>query len=87
VAGSPPRTDWRSSAIPTGGEIPVLLALTSLGAGTGMVGALLVTLPALSLPSMVMVGRALSPRVTAAMAGAVVVGGLVAALTLSAISW
>jgi uncharacterized membrane protein YraQ (UPF0718 family) len=72
--------------IPTGGEIPVVLALASFGAGPAMVGALLVTLPALSLPSMMMVGRALSPRVTAAMAGTVVVGGMAAASTLSAIS-
>jgi uncharacterized membrane protein YraQ (UPF0718 family) len=69
--------------IPTGGEIPVVLALTAAGASLGSAGALLIALPALSLPSMVLVGRALSWRVTAAMAGAVVVMSLVSAVLLS----
>jgi hypothetical protein len=64
--------------IPTGGEIPVVLAISAAGLGAGTAGALLMTLPALSLPSMVMVGRALSWRVTLAMAGMVAVAGLVA---------
>lgn len=63
--------------IPTGGEIPVILAMTAAGVGMGSAGALLVTLPAISLPSMVMVGRALSWRVTAATAGAVAIAGVV----------
>ena len=64
--------------VPTGGEIPVLLALSALGVGAGLLGVLLVTLPALSLPSMAMVARALSVRATVLAAGAVVAGGLVA---------
>lgn len=72
--------------VPTGGEIPVVLALAALGAGSGIVGALLVTLPALSLPSMVMVARALTPRLTGQLAGAVALGGVVAAVGLSALS-
>jgi uncharacterized membrane protein YraQ (UPF0718 family) len=68
--------------IPTGGEIPVVLALTAAGVGAGTAGALLITLPALSVPSMVMVGRALSWRVTLAMAGVVAVAGLVGGLLL-----
>ncbi|HEX3649360.1 MAG TPA: permease [Pseudonocardiaceae bacterium] len=71
--------------IPTAGEIPVVLALAAAGVGLGSAGALLVTLPALSLPSMVMVGRALSWRVTTAMAAAVVVAGLLSGLLLWAI--
>jgi uncharacterized membrane protein YraQ (UPF0718 family) len=71
--------------IPTGGEIPVVLALTAAGVGAGTVGALLITLPAVSLPSMVMVGRALSWRVTAAMAGTVAVAGLAAGVLLWAL--
>lgn len=71
--------------IPTGGEIPVVLALTAAGASLGTAGALLIALPALSVPSMVMVGRALSWRVTLAMAGAVVVASLVSAVLLSAL--
>jgi uncharacterized membrane protein YraQ (UPF0718 family) len=68
--------------IPTGGEIPVILALTAVGVGAGTAGALLITLPALSLPSMVMVGRALSWRITLAMACVVAVAGLVGGLLL-----
>ncbi|HEY9565072.1 MAG TPA: permease [Nocardioides sp.] len=64
--------------IPTGGEIPVLAALLAVGAGMGTIGALLITLPALSVPSMVMVAKAFSWRTTLAMSGAVVGGGLVA---------
>ena len=69
--------------LPTGGEIPVLLGLSALGAGAGLLGVLLVTLPALSLPSLVMVARALSPRVAALSAVAVVGGGLAAGLVLT----
>lgn len=68
--------------IPTGGEIPVVLALTAAGVGAGSAGALLITLPALSVPSMVMVGRALTWRVTGAMAVAVAVAGLLGGLLL-----
>jgi uncharacterized membrane protein YraQ (UPF0718 family) len=71
--------------IPTGGEIPVVLALTAAGVGAGSAGALLITLPALSVPSTVMVGRALSWRVTLAMAAVVVAAGLVAGILLWAL--
>lgn len=40
------------------GFFPVVLALTAAGVGAGTAGALLITLPALSVPSMIMVGRA-----------------------------
>ncbi len=71
--------------IPTGAELPIILGLLALGFPAGVTGALLISLPALSLASMAMVGRALSWRVTATMAGAVAVlalasGGLVAIL-------
>jgi hypothetical protein len=72
--------------IPTGGEIPVILALAAAGAGAGTAGALLITLPALSVPSIVMVGRALSWRITIAMAGVVTVAGLVGGLLLWALT-
>lgn len=72
--------------IPTGGEIPVIVAALAAGVGTHVTGVLLVALPALSLPSMVMVGRALGWRVTGACAGSVALaalasGGLLAALS------
>lgn len=72
--------------IPTGGEIPVMLGLSALGASAGLLGVLLITLPALSLPSMVMVARALSVRVTVVAALAVAGGGLTAAGLLTALS-
>jgi uncharacterized membrane protein YraQ (UPF0718 family) len=71
--------------VPTGGEIPVLLALSAVGVSLGTLGVVLVTLPALSLPSMVMVARAISPRATAVLAGAVVVAGLGAGVLLTAL--
>jgi len=69
--------------VPTGGELPVIGALRAAGLGSGVLGALLVTLPALSLPSMAMVGRALTWRVTIAMAGVVAGAGLLAALLVT----
>lgn len=58
--------------IPTGGEIPLLTGLTAAGVGAGPTGALLIALPAVSLPSIVMVARALGSRATAVIAGGVV---------------
>ena len=68
--------------IPTGGEIPVVAALLAVGAGSGTVGALLITLPALSVPSVAMVGSALGWRATTAMTAAVAVGGVLGGLVL-----
>jgi uncharacterized membrane protein YraQ (UPF0718 family) len=62
--------------IPTAGEIPILVALVAAGAGQGVLGALLITLPAISLPSMAMAGRALTWRVTATTAAVVCAAGL-----------
>ena len=70
----------------TGGEIPILLGLAAAGASAGVLGARLIVLPAVSLPSAVMVGRALGWRATAATAGATVVAGLVAGGLLSALA-
>ena len=64
--------------LPTAGEIPILLGLAAAGASVGVLGALLVALPAVSLPSAVRVGRALGWRTTAATAGATVVAALLA---------
>jgi len=69
--------------VPTGGEIPVVLALIAAGVGSGPVGALLITLPAISLPSMVMVARSLSWRATLSIAGVVATGGLAGAAALT----
>lgn len=72
--------------IPTAGEIPLVQGLSAAGFGLGVVGALLITLPAVSLPSMVMVGRALTWRVTVAIACVVAVAGVVAGVALTIIS-
>jgi hypothetical protein len=68
--------------IPTAGEVPIIQAMLSLGLGAGPAGALLMTLPPISLPSLAMVSRSFPPRILAAVGGAVVLfgvaGGLVA---------
>jgi uncharacterized protein len=58
--------------VPTGGEIPLLTGLAAAGMGAGPTGALLIALPAVSLPSIAMVARALGGRATALIAGGVV---------------
>jgi uncharacterized membrane protein YraQ (UPF0718 family) len=63
--------------IPTAGEIPILQGLALAGFGAGPLGALLLTLPAVSLPAMVLVGRALGWRATLATSGVAAVGGVV----------
>ncbi|MGO2861869.1 MAG: permease [Brevibacterium sp.] len=68
--------------IPTGGEIPIVLALLAAGVGAGVTGALLVALPALSVPSMVMVGKSMGWRTTAAMGAAVAVAAVLAGCLL-----
>lgn len=72
--------------IPTGGEVPVILGLLAAGVGRDITGVLLIALPALSLPSLVMVGRTLPARVGLALAGLVVVAGLGSGLAVAALS-
>lgn len=69
--------------IPTAGEIPILLALASVGLAAGPIGALLITLPAVSLPGAAMVVRSFGTRVTVATAGAAAGGGILAAIVLT----
>lgn len=49
--------------IPTAGEIPIVQTLMAYGLGTGPAAALLTTLPPVSLPSLVMLGRGVPARV------------------------
>ena len=72
--------------LPTGGEIPVLLALAAAGASPAVLGVLLIALPALSLPSAVMVGRAMGWGTTAAAAGATGAVALAAGGALAVLS-
>ncbi|KND56396.1 Transporter [Candidatus Paraburkholderia kirkii] len=69
--------------IPTAGEVPIIQAMLSLGMAAGPAGALLMTLPPVSVPSLAMLGRSFSWRVLAFVTIAVIafgiVGGLIAA--------
>lgn len=69
--------------IPTAGEIPILQGLALLGVSSGVLGALLITLPAVSLPGIAMVVQTFGRRATVLISAVVVGAGLVAALTLS----
>ncbi|GFG48628.1 permease [Mycolicibacterium agri] len=69
--------------IPTAGEIPILQALALLGASSGVVGALLITLPAVSLPGAAMVARSFGWRATAATAVVVMAAGLLGGAVLT----
>lgn len=68
--------------IPTAGEIPILQGLALAGVAAGPIGALLLTLPAVSLPGIAMVGRALGWRATTLTTVLVVIGGLLGAVVL-----
>lgn len=71
------------AVLPTGGEIPILLGLTVAGFAPAVAGVLLITLPAVSLPSMLMVAKSLTWRVTAVVMGAVVAAGLLGGVVLT----
>jgi hypothetical protein len=68
--------------IPTAGEAPIVQAMLALGVGAGPAGALLMTLPPISAPSLAMLARSFRPRVLAVVTASVVafgvVGGLIA---------
>jgi uncharacterized membrane protein YraQ (UPF0718 family) len=63
-------------AVPTGGEIAVVAALLAAGAPSWLAAALLITLPAVSLPSLAMVWTSFPRRVTVGTAAVVVAAGL-----------
>lgn len=62
--------------IPTAGEVPILQTLFSYGLGSASGGALMITLPAVSLPSLWMVGKVLPQRSLIAVAAIVAAFGL-----------
>jgi uncharacterized membrane protein YraQ (UPF0718 family) len=64
--------------IPTAGEIPIIQTMLGFGMGAGPAGVLLLTLAPISLPSAVMVGRALSWRLLVVLALLTAVLGIVA---------
>jgi uncharacterized protein len=66
--------------IPTAGEIPIIQTMLGFGIGAGPAGVLLLTLAPLSLPSLVMLGKAFPKPVLAALAGLTALMGLLAGL-------
>jgi uncharacterized membrane protein YraQ (UPF0718 family) len=64
--------------IPTAGEVPIIQAMLSLGMGVGPAGALLMTLPPISVPSLAMLARSFRPRLLTVVAVSVVLFGLLA---------
>src|SRR5215203_7327123 len=66
--------------IPTAGEIPIVQTLTAAGLGPLGAGVLFTTLPAISLPSLVMAGWVFPKRVLASLALWVALMGLVTGL-------
>lgn len=70
--------------IPTAAEVPIIQTLMHAGMGSGPAAALLMTLPAVSLPSLYIVRNVFSARVLAITAGAVFFFGVIAGLVASA---
>ncbi len=66
--------------IPTSGEIPIIQTFLKFGLGGGPASALLITLPVISLPSALMVRRALSWRTLGLLGLGVMVLGIIAGL-------
>ncbi|WP_044042443.1 permease [Caballeronia insecticola] len=71
--------------IPTAGEVPIIQAMLSLGMAAGPAGALLMTLPPISVPSLAMLGRSFPPRVLAFVTVAVIAFGIVSGLIAAAL--
>ena len=65
--------------IPTAGEVPIIQVLQQFGLGGAGAAALLVTLPAVSLPSLAMLGRALPIRALIVLGLGTFAFGLIAA--------
>ncbi len=66
--------------IPTAAEIPIIATFLALGVATGPAAALLLTLPAISLPSLLMVSRSFPRKVILFVAISVVVVGILSGL-------
>jgi uncharacterized protein len=66
--------------IPTAAEIPIMQAMIAMGLGNGPAAALMITLPVISLPSILIVRKAFPRKVLAFLVGSVVVLGIVSGL-------
>jgi uncharacterized membrane protein YraQ (UPF0718 family) len=62
--------------IPTAAEIPIVQSFLTAGTSTGPMAALLLTLPAISLPSLLMVSRSFPRRILLLVLGLVIVTGI-----------
>ena len=71
--------------IPTAGEVPIIQVLQQFGLGGAGAAALLITLPAVSLPSLAMLGRALPMRALIVLGSGTFVFGLFAAVVAAAL--
>jgi uncharacterized protein len=69
--------------IPTAGEIPIMQGMALVGVSSGVLGALLITLPAVSAPGIAMVVRGFGWRATVATTVLVIVAGLIGGAVLS----
>lgn len=66
--------------IPTAGEVPIVQSMLALGLGAGPAGALIMTLPAVSLPSLAMLGRVFALPTRLMIAACVALSGIAAGL-------
>jgi uncharacterized protein len=71
--------------IPTAGEVPIIQVLQHFGLGAGGAAALLITLPAVSLPSLAMLGRVMPLRPRLMLGLGTFLFGLVAAAVAAAL--
>lgn len=71
--------------IPTAGEVPIIQVLQQFGLGTAGAAALLITLPAVSLPSLAMLARTLPLRAVLVLAVGTFAFGLIAAAAAEAL--
>jgi len=67
--------------IPTAAEIPIIQTFISFGLGTGPSAALLLTLPSVSLPSLLMISKSFPKKVLLFVAASVVVLGILSGIT------
>ncbi|MET1045143.1 MAG: permease [Hyphomicrobium sp.] len=72
--------------IPTAGEVPIIQAMLALGMGVGPAGALLMTLPPVSLPSLAMVAGSFRLQTLSFVAAGVVAFGIVGGLLAVALN-
>jgi hypothetical protein len=73
--------------IPTAGEVPIIQAMLTLGMGVGPAGALLMTLPPVSVPSFAMLAGSFRPRVLVLVGTVIVLFGVIAGLATVALEF